>query len=327
MANTKISALTAATTPVAGTETLPIVQGGSTKQVSIANLTAGRAVSALSMTLTNALAIASGGTNSTSTPTAGAVIYGNGSAYAVSAAGTSGQVLISGGSGAPTWTGGPTFTATTKVSMTEAYFGLDAGTLGTGKLWYLISGGGGNVTSGYFSIWNGTNGNKVFSIAPSTSEQFTTDTSGNFNMVAGNVVQGTAGKGYNFTANSVAAGSTTQLFNWYDTGTFTPTFTNLTVVGTPTYTGTYTRIGRMVYVNIRIQSTGSTSSTAGTTYANAGFPYVSANIYTAGRTINTGTGASFTTESIFGLSGGNTIVYTATWSALADVTITGFYFV
>jgi hypothetical protein len=45
MANSKISALTSATTPVAGTEVLPIVQTSATKQVSIANLTAGRSVS------------------------------------------------------------------------------------------------------------------------------------------------------------------------------------------------------------------------------------------------------------------------------------------
>jgi hypothetical protein len=42
MANSKISALTSATTPLAGTETLPIVQSSTTKQVSVANLTAGR---------------------------------------------------------------------------------------------------------------------------------------------------------------------------------------------------------------------------------------------------------------------------------------------
>lgn len=45
MADTKISALTAATTPLAGTEVLPIVQSGTTKKVSIDNLTAGRSVS------------------------------------------------------------------------------------------------------------------------------------------------------------------------------------------------------------------------------------------------------------------------------------------
>jgi hypothetical protein len=44
MADTKISALTGATTPVAGTEVLPIVQSGTTVNVSIANLTAGRNV-------------------------------------------------------------------------------------------------------------------------------------------------------------------------------------------------------------------------------------------------------------------------------------------
>jgi hypothetical protein len=50
MADTKISALPASTTPLAGTEVLPIVQSAATKQVSVANLTAGRAVSAASVT-------------------------------------------------------------------------------------------------------------------------------------------------------------------------------------------------------------------------------------------------------------------------------------
>jgi hypothetical protein len=52
MADTKISALPASTTPLAGTEVLPIVQGGATKQVSVADLTAGRAISATQLTLT-----------------------------------------------------------------------------------------------------------------------------------------------------------------------------------------------------------------------------------------------------------------------------------
>lgn len=46
MADLKISQLTGATTPLAGTEVLPIVQSGVTKQVSVANLTSGRFVSA-----------------------------------------------------------------------------------------------------------------------------------------------------------------------------------------------------------------------------------------------------------------------------------------
>tara|TARA_R110000868_G_scaffold411701_1_gene707676 strand:- start:1918 stop:2754 length:837 start_codon:yes stop_codon:yes gene_type:complete len=52
MADLKISALPASTTPLAGTEVLPIVQSSTTKQVSVANLTAGRAVSTLSLSTT-----------------------------------------------------------------------------------------------------------------------------------------------------------------------------------------------------------------------------------------------------------------------------------
>lgn len=55
MADTKISALTASTTPLAGTEVLPIVQSSTTKQVSVANLTAGRAVTALNLALNGSL--------------------------------------------------------------------------------------------------------------------------------------------------------------------------------------------------------------------------------------------------------------------------------
>lgn len=73
MADTKISGLPASTTPLAGTEVLPIVQGGVTKQVSVANLTAGRAISATQMTLTTGnLIVASGqGIDFSATPGTG----------------------------------------------------------------------------------------------------------------------------------------------------------------------------------------------------------------------------------------------------------------
>ena len=78
MADKKISQLTAASTPLAGTEVLPIVQSSATVKVAISDLTAGRAVSAASLTLTTtALSVANGGTGQT-TFTAGRVLYGNG---------------------------------------------------------------------------------------------------------------------------------------------------------------------------------------------------------------------------------------------------------
>lgn len=78
MADTKISALPAASTPLAGTEVLPVVQSGTTKQVSVANLTAGRAVSAASLSLTTTpLSVANGGTGVASI-SANGIPYGNG---------------------------------------------------------------------------------------------------------------------------------------------------------------------------------------------------------------------------------------------------------
>ena len=73
MADLKISALTGATTPLAGTEVLPIVQSSTTKQVSVANLTAGRAISATQLTLTTGnLIVASGqGVDFSATPGTG----------------------------------------------------------------------------------------------------------------------------------------------------------------------------------------------------------------------------------------------------------------
>ena len=70
-----------------------------------------------------------------------------------------------------------------------------------------------------------------------------------------NLVQGTAAKGVNFTANTPAAGMTSQLLNWYEVGTFTP---DLLIAGGNTgvtYTsrsGRYTRIGRLVEVECSV---------------------------------------------------------------------------
>lgn len=73
MADTKISALPASTTPLAGTEVLPIVQSGATVKVPVSDLTAGRAISATQLTLTTGnLIVASGqGIDFSATPGTG----------------------------------------------------------------------------------------------------------------------------------------------------------------------------------------------------------------------------------------------------------------
>ena len=69
----------------------------------------------------------------------------------------------------------------------------------------------------------------------------------------GNLVPGTSGKGINFTANTPKAGMTSQLLNWYEEGTWTPTLTASSgAITTSTTTGTYTRSGNLVFVAIRV---------------------------------------------------------------------------
>lgn len=88
MADKKISALTASTTPLAGTEVLPIVQGGATVKVSVANLTAGRAVSAASLALTTSpLPATSGGSGSSSSFVASAIPYASSTTTLTTASG------------------------------------------------------------------------------------------------------------------------------------------------------------------------------------------------------------------------------------------------
>jgi hypothetical protein len=66
----------------------------------------------------NAIALNRGGTNANLTAVNGGAIYSTGSALAITAAGTSGQVLTSSGTGAPTWTT-PTTGTVTSVTGTS----------------------------------------------------------------------------------------------------------------------------------------------------------------------------------------------------------------
>jgi hypothetical protein len=86
------------------------------------------------------IGIAHGGTNTNATPTAGAIVYGNGTAYAISAAGTSGQYLQSAGTGAPIWAQpGP---ASIQVLSTSGTYTTPAGVKAI--IIELVGGGGGS---------------------------------------------------------------------------------------------------------------------------------------------------------------------------------------
>lgn len=97
-------------------------------------------------------------------------------------------------------------------------------------------------------------------------------------LKTGNLVQGTAAKGINFTANSAAAGMTSQLLNWYEQGTFTPTLAGSTGNPTSTYTtqaGYYTRVGNVVTIYIQL-FTSSYTGGSGTLQVKS-LPYAATN--------------------------------------------------
>lgn len=77
-------------------------------------------VYALASNIVGQVAIANGGTNGTATPTAGAIAYGSGTAYAFTSAGTSGQVLTSAGAGTPTWSTPTAYATVTDDTTTNA---------------------------------------------------------------------------------------------------------------------------------------------------------------------------------------------------------------
>lgn len=182
MADLKISQLTGATTPLAGTEVLPIVQSSTTKKVATDDLTV---------------------KNIRSNATTG--------------------ILQIAGPG----------TGTTRVMTTP---------------------------------------NANFTAARTDAAQSFT---GDQTLGTGNLIQGTAAKGFNFTANTATAGKTSQLLNWYEEGTWTPTDASgagLTFTVSAT-NGRFTRVGRLVMVSAFITYP---TTASGLDTLIGGLPFVSA---------------------------------------------------
>ena len=105
MADVKISALPASTTPLTGAEVLPVVQSGVTKQVSVTNLTSGKTVASIGYQLESGGIITESGTTRTLSATDnGKVIYcTSGSAVTINCASGLGAgfscTIIQGGAG------------------------------------------------------------------------------------------------------------------------------------------------------------------------------------------------------------------------------------
>lgn len=100
----------------------------------------------------------------------------------------------------------------------------------------------------------------------------------NATLTNGNVIIGTSGKGIDFSATANSAGTmTSELLADYEEGTFTPgvTFGGASVGMIGSFSGKYTKVGRIVTVNgiINITTRGTSTGTALIT----GLPFTSSN--------------------------------------------------
>jgi hypothetical protein len=113
----------------------------------LTSFTSGGAVYATSTSAltTGTLPVGSGGTNGTAVPSAGAVAYGTGTAYAFSAAGSSNQVLLSGGTGAPTWATQSTLAVGTATNLAGGAASQIAYQTGAGATAFIPNGTAGQV--------------------------------------------------------------------------------------------------------------------------------------------------------------------------------------
>jgi hypothetical protein len=98
---------------------------------------------------------------------------------------------------------------------------------------------------------------------------------GDVTLSTGNIIQGTAAKGVNFTANTPAAGMTSQLLNSYEEGAWTPTDASGALLSFTSVTAKYTRIGRLVTISCDVTYPVNADVSQA---AIGGFPFTSASI-------------------------------------------------
>lgn len=243
MPDVKISALPASTTPLAGTEVLPIVQSATTKQVSVANLTAGRSV---------------GGTNfipsGSSVPTNG--LY-------LPAANTLGFSTNSTEQMRITDTGIVGINNNSPTAVNGRPSTLFVGTNNSGSAAELVLGHQGD---GFSLFTSGGSGTGTLTFATATTGLMTLSVTGNLGIGVTPAcildISGASGGQIKFPATQNASANVNTLDD-YEEGTFTPTIIGNTTAGTGTYTtqvGSYTKVGQAVSIQIRLSWTAHTGT-------------------------------------------------------------------
>jgi hypothetical protein len=214
----------------------------------------------------------------------------------------------------------------TAVGMTAATAHLP-GNVSTLK--YGVNDGGGDFGGVHvFNIHNGTYSSSEVGIFTGEggisvpTQRLRVNKTGDVSISTGNVVMATSGKGIDFSATTSGSGTmTSELLNDYEEGTWTPVATGLTNVGAVTYTATYTKIGRVVYINLKVSAVTSTTSVANTTFF-SGLPFNPAQNSTV-TAVNEG---NITSLGV-GLIAVGSNLFAPSWTAVQNATLSGFYYV
>ena len=262
MADQKISALTGAATPLAGTEVLPIVQSGATVKVATNDLTVRNFRANATTGILQVTGPAAASTRVATVPDANFTVARTDAAQTFT-----GNQRINGFLGvdvaSSAWSAGSAIDLGLGTAIfnpgstgqtwfyTNAYFNAGTKYKAAGEAtWYQQVQGAHN--------WYGS----AAGVNPGDPITFIQngglDNSGNMS-VKGNFVPSTAAKGVNFTANTPAAGMTSQLLNAYEEGTWTPNFApsggSFAAITQDPVFARYTRIGRMVYITAMLRTT------------------------------------------------------------------------
>lgn len=109
--------------------------------------------------------------------------------------------------------------------------------------------------------------------------------SGDQTINNGDLIIGTAGDGIDFSANTPAAGMTSQLLNWYEEGTWTPTVASAggTITSYTVNAAKYTRVGRLVTLNFDFTITD--NGTGSVAINVTGLPFAAAAAYSSAGTL------------------------------------------
>ena len=193
---------------------------------------------AASQIASGTVGISQGGTNGSATPTAGAIAYGTGTAYAFSAAGTAGQVLTSAGASVPTWTTASSLSVGTATNLAGGATNSIPYQSGAGATTFLASGTGVLQTS--------AGGAPAYTTTP-------TLTGTNFSGIPNAALSNSS---ITFGVTSQALGSTVSALNAVSIGQTTAaagTFTSATyATGSITSYDTYTSVTAPTYTEGRV---------------------------------------------------------------------------